>query len=154
MAGLTAAFVAMYKDPANIFVYVAAAAMALFVLYRNLRVLQTNRKTAVMETLTAIEDEAVLLTATQSEKAVLYKHSTRCPISRKVYQEVIKFADKNPDIPVYLLRVIEQRTLSNQVADIFSVAHQSPQVFVIKNGQQVWHASHYDITAAKLQEYI
>jgi bacillithiol system protein YtxJ len=153
-AGLVIAFVAMFKDPKNIFTYVGAAILSLFVLYRNIKVLRANKHTTTMETLKTIEDEPTLQSALNAESAVLYKHSTRCPISANVYHEVVKFASKNPGVPVYLLKVIEQRELSIKVADTFAVEHQSPQAFVVKNGTQVWNASHYDITAAKLQEQL
>jgi bacillithiol system protein YtxJ len=147
-----AASVAMFKDPGHIFIYVTLAIGFAIVFYRRLRVYLTNKKSAVMQTLRTIENEDALTQALQAENAVLYKHSTRCPISANVYHEVVKFAGKFPEIPVYLIKVIENRDLSNQLSDRLDVTHESPQVFVIKKGRPAWHASHYNISAAKLRE--
>jgi bacillithiol system protein YtxJ len=152
VSGFIAAVFAMFKDPRNIFTYVAAAILALIVLYRNLKVTLNQRKISKMEKLIPVGDEKSIEAALKAEKSVLYKHSSRCPISAKTYEEVIKFAGKNPDIPVYLLQVIEQRSLSDKVADLLKIEHQSPQIFAFRDGQLLWHASHYDITASGLQK--
>ena len=99
----------------------------------------------IMPTLRAIEDQATLDEALGSRRAVLYKHSTRCPVSAYVFEEVRTFAESHPAWKVFLLKVIEQRTLSDVVAAQLAVPHQSPQVFIIKDGHCVWNASHSDI---------
>lgn len=104
----------------------------------------------VMPTLQAIENQATLDEALESRRAVLYKHSTRCPVSAYAFQEVLSFAESNPSWKVFLLKVIEQRALSDVVAAQLAVPHQSPQVFIIKDGHCVWDASHSDINEQAL----
>ena len=45
----------------------------------------------------------------------------------------------------YLLDLLRHRELSGEVAEVFGIGHQSPQVLVIKAGVVRAHASHGDI---------
>ncbi len=73
---------------------------------------------------------------------VLFKHSMTCPISSDVYYEV-----SNADAEINLVIVQTARDVSNQIAERTGIRHESPQAIVLKNGQAVYHASHYDVTA-------
>ncbi len=86
--------------------------------------------------------------------AVIFKHSTRCPISSAAHSEVENFAENHPEVPVYLVRVIQNRQASDQVASRFGVAHESPQALVFRDGSLIWHGSHYDVTSAALEDWI
>ena len=79
--------------------------------------------------------------------SVIFKHSTRCPLSAAAYSEMRKFLESNPQAPVWLVDVIEGREISMEIARITSVRHESPQVLLLKDGRVVWHASHYGVTA-------
>lgn len=81
---------------------------------------------------------------------VIFKHSTRCPVSAAAYQEVDQFATLHPDVPVLLVKVIEQRRASGEVERRTAVRHESPQVLLVKGGVTVWHESHWRITADSL----
>lgn len=82
---------------------------------------------------------------------VIYKHSTRCPVSYDAYDEVSRFELAHPDVPVHVIDVVLQRDLSRHVASATGVVHQSPQVIVVEGGSVRWHASHYAITTAALE---
>ncbi|RPI19544.1 MAG: bacillithiol system redox-active protein YtxJ [Acidobacteria bacterium] len=79
--------------------------------------------------------------------AVVFKHSTRCPISRTAQREVELFLNKRPDIPVYLVDVIRDRLISRALATRTGVRHESPQTIVLRRGAVAWHGSHYQVTA-------
>ena len=98
-----------------------------------------------------ILDAAGLAAAIENPRAVLFKHSTRCPVSAYVVDEVIEFAEDHPEWPVYLLKVIEQRRLSHKAADRLRVRHESPQAIVLHRGQVRWHGSHHEVTADALR---
>jgi bacillithiol system protein YtxJ len=80
--------------------------------------------------------------------AVIFKHSTRCPMSTAAFSEMKDFLESNPQPPVCLVDVIDDRAISTEIARITSVRHESPQVLILKEGRVVWHASHYGVTAA------
>ena len=84
---------------------------------------------------------------------VVFKHSTQCPISAAAYRQMESFAE-TASTPVYLVRVIEERPLSNSIAERLLVRHQSPQVMVVKSGGVTWQASHYDITTKAVTEAV
>ena len=73
---------------------------------------------------------------------LVYKHSTRCPISAAAGSEVESFPWKKP---IYWINVIEQRELSNWVQKEFKVPHASPQLLNISGGKVVKVLSHGDI---------
>jgi bacillithiol system protein YtxJ len=104
-----------------------------------------------MQSLYTKEDLQEWLSAHQHERVVLFKHSTTCPISAAAYQQVMKFEEQT-EKPVAMVRVIEERGLSNDIASQFGVRHQSPQALVIDHGKVIWHDSHYQITQASLTE--
>ena len=98
-----------------------------------------------------IADAEALEAAIGSPRAVLFKHSTRCPVSAYVVDEVMEFAEDHPEWPVYVLKVIEQRPLSNEAAERLGVRHESPQAFVLHEGRVRWHGSHNEVTADALR---
>ncbi len=79
--------------------------------------------------------------------AVIFKHSTRCPISAAAYSEMRSFLESNRQAPVWLVDVIADRDVSAEISRLTSVRHESPQVLILKDGHVVWHASHYGVTA-------
>jgi bacillithiol system protein YtxJ len=91
------------------------------------------------------------IAALSDEKpAVIFKHSTRCSISRfalKQFENEYALEDK---VDAYFLDLIEYRDVSNEIANRFQVVHQSPQLLLIKNGQSVYDASHDAIDAGDL----
>ena len=82
----------------------------------------------------------------------VFKHSTQCPISSVAYEEFTDFLQGVPDLPCGAVLVIENRKLSNAIAERFGVRHESPQALLIKSGRVVWHASHWSITPDSLSE--
>ena len=88
-----------------------------------------------------------LTTPQLPEDCYLFKHSTRCPVSARAAQTV----RSHPfDLPVYWVNVIEQRELSNWVADTYGVEHESPQLLEIRGGSVRKVLTHYDIRAERL----
>jgi len=73
---------------------------------------------------------------------VIFKHSLTCPISAAAYDQMAEFAGE-----VALVEVQHARELSAEIENRLGVDHQSPQVIVLRNGQVVWNASHFKITA-------
>ena len=86
---------------------------------------------------------------------VIFKHSTRCSISRMAWNQFQKrFNISDDKMVVYYLDLIEYRSISNAIADDFEVQHQSPQILVIKDGVSVFNASHENIDAKVLEEFV
>lgn len=58
------------------------------------------------------------------------------------------------DTKLYFLDLIAHRDISGQIAEIFQVYHESPQILLIKDGECVLDASHSDISADEVAETI
>ena len=85
---------------------------------------------------------------------VIFKHSTRCSISRMALKQFENEFDLNEKVLSFLLDLIEYRNISNEIASRFGVQHQSPQIILICDGKPVYNASHESIEAAKLVKYL
>jgi bacillithiol system protein YtxJ len=86
---------------------------------------------------------------------IIFKHSTRCGISRMILNQFIKaYSFDISDFDLYYLDLLSYRDISNKIAETFQVYHQSPQLLVIKNGITVAHQSHGDINTLDLQQFI
>ena len=89
------------------------------------------------------------------ETVAIFKHSTRCGISRMVIKMFEKQFDESlKNLKVYYLDLLNYKELSNEVGYTFQVVHQSPQLLVVKNGIAIAHASHYDITTVDLKSFL
>lgn len=78
---------------------------------------------------------------------LIFKHSTRCSISRATLDRLERnWKDSEvPNVKPYFLDLLSYRSISNAIADQFQVEHQSPQVLIIRNGKSVYDNSHYGI---------
>lgn len=81
----------------------------------------------------------------------IFKHSTRCSISKMVLSR-FESTNDSASLSVYLLDLLNYRDLSNQIADDFNVKHESPQLLVIKDGECYKHSSHTSIHQLNLFE--
>ncbi|HIB48099.1 MAG TPA: bacillithiol system redox-active protein YtxJ [Flavobacteriaceae bacterium] len=85
----------------------------------------------------------------------IFKHSTRCGISRMVLRNFESGYNLSDDqIKLYFLDLLSHRDISDEVGYRFQVIHQSPQLIVVKNGVAVANASHHSIRAGDLEKFI
>lgn len=100
--------------------------------------------------LTNLDQLNAIETLSNQQTVAIFKHSTRCSISRMALKQFENEFASADSIATYFLDLIEYREISNEIASRFGVMHQSPQLIVIKNGQAIYDASHSDIDAAAL----
>jgi bacillithiol system protein YtxJ len=83
---------------------------------------------------------------------LLFKHSTRCPISAAAFAEFERFlSHRSGGRPsTALIRVIEERPVSIAAAQRLGVEHESPQAIWIVGQAAVASLSHGAITAESL----
>ena len=102
--------------------------------------------------LTSVEQAQELL---DNEQALLiFKHSTRCPISGAAHGRFYELLTKHPDMPVpfAVVLVVEDRPVSSWLAERLGVVHASPQVILVSGGRAVWHTSHMAISEQSILE--
>lgn len=98
-----------------------------------------------------VKDERELERAFGEPWALVFKHSTRCPVSASAHREVAQFRRRHPEAPVYVVHVVEQRPLSSGVAARTGVRHESPQAIVLSGGKVLWTDSHEGVSAEALE---
>lgn len=91
----------------------------------------------------------------QTKPVVLFKHSTRCSISRFALKRFdAEFNYDEDKIDWYLLDLLNHRDISNEMAHRYKVEHQSPQIIVVRNGKAVFSSTHDGIDAKDLVKFI
>lgn len=106
-------------------------------------------------TLTSMEELETIETISYEKPVVLFKHSTRCSISRfalKRFDAEYDFFEEQMNW--YLLDLLNYRDLSNEIARRYNIEHQSPQIIVIRNGKAVFDTSHDAIGVYDLKQFI
>ena len=98
-----------------------------------------------------IESENDLNTTIENsniKNVVIFKHSTRCIISKTVLKNFENEAENSntENIDFYYLDLLNYRNISNEIAEQFNITHQSPQVILIKNEEAIYNASHDEIS--------
>jgi bacillithiol system protein YtxJ len=87
--------------------------------------------------------------------ALIFKHSTRCSISSMALARLERqWKFSLDDVDAYFLDLLQNRGISNEIAQRFDVQHQSPQVLLIKDGACVFHTSHNDINVPGIEEIL
>lgn len=94
--------------------------------------------------LTDIAALQTILDASKEATQIIFKHSTTCSIS-SVALNRFKKSDNPPNADYYIVDVKKQRDISNAIAEMLHVQHESPQVVVIKNGEAIYNESHLNI---------
>ena len=93
-----------------------------------------------------------IMELSHQQPVAIFKHSTRCSISRMALKQFENEFDLEGSITLYFLDLLNHRDISQEIAARFDVYHQSPQLLLIKEGKSVYDASHSDIDAVELKE--
>lgn len=105
-----------------------------------------------------LTDEAQLAEISQTSAqtpCLIFKHSTRCSISQMAKNRLERQWELSENaLRPYYLDLLQYRHISNQVADVFRVHHESPQVLLIVNGECIYDESHQAISAAEIAEVL
>ena len=115
----------------------------------------TNQNGLNWNALTEIKQLDAIVDASAEKPVVIFKHSTRCSISRMALKNFEREYDlAESEAAPYFLDLLEHRDISNEIAQKFQVIHQSPQLILIKDGKAVYNASHSEIDAEALKSKI
>lgn len=88
------------------------------------------------------------------DEIVLFKHSPTCALSLSAYREVARLQEVRPDAPVHLISVRSERALARYVAERTGIPHESPQVIILRKGEVIAAASHWQIACDSLAELL
>lgn len=106
-----------------------------------------------------LEDTAQLEVLERDAKekvVVLFKHSTRCAVSRMALSMFQKDFDREwtGKVNLYMVDVLRARVVSRAIEKRFGVRHESPQLILLKDKQVVLHQSHARITARSIADFL
>ena len=96
----------------------------------------------------------IIADKSKTKTQLIFKHSTRCGISRMVMNQFVVAYDVDANVDLYYLDLLSYRDVSNEVGYKFQVMHQSPQLLVLRNGVVVAHASHGGINEMDLTQLV
>lgn len=89
----------------------------------------------------------------KQQPVVIFKHSTRCSISAMAKSRLER-EEPAANTLFYYLDLIRYRSVSNKIAEDFSVHHESPQILLIKNGECTYDESHNGISMQDIAEQV
>ncbi len=105
--------------------------------------------------LNSIEQLDKITKSSKTKTQAIFKHSTRCGISRMVIRNFESSFDIDENqIDLYYLDLLNYRDVSSEISARFQVFHESPQFIVIRNGETVHHSSHSMITPQVLHQFV
>src|SRR5690606_24873814 len=100
-------------------------------------------------------DQLEMIIQNSWERPVLiFKHSTRCIISKSALRSFESGFNLEDKMTLYYLDLLQYRNVSNEIAEVFGIVHQSPQILLIKNGKVIYNESHEGIDARVLKEFV
>lgn len=101
------------------------------------------------DNITTMEQLEAIHEASFQAPQLIFKHSTSCNISADAWEEL-----QQSDFQVHYLDLLTYRPISNAIADKYDVVHKSPQVLVIKDGNCIYHESHWRIKNEEIEQYL
>ena len=89
-----------------------------------------------------------LISAADPRPLVIFKHSRSCGTSAQAFDELLEHLDaSDSDVRYAIVTVQTHRDVSSAVSRMLGVRHETPQALIVQDGQVVWSASHFRVTA-------
>lgn len=87
---------------------------------------------------------------------MIFKHSTRCSISGMALNRLERSWSDQEVAPLkpYFLDLIRYRDISDRIAELFKIRHESPQVLVIKDEEVIYDNSHMGINYDSIKDTV
>lgn len=103
-----------------------------------------------LDQLDLIKDES------KKQTVLIFKHSTRCSISRASLDRLERNwkEDEMAALKPYFLDLLSFRGISNEISNTFNVEHESPQLLIVRNGEVIYHTSHFGIDYKSLLPFV
>ncbi|MEJ8803679.1 bacillithiol system redox-active protein YtxJ [Pontibacter sp. H249] len=104
--------------------------------------------------LTSTEQLDEVLQESKDTPIVIFKHSTACSISSTAKSRLERqWQGAGLDhVKPYYLDLLSYRPVSNEVADVLNVTHQSPQLLLVQDGMCTYDVSHLSISVDALKK--
>lgn len=107
-----------------------------------------NKFMAFVE-LNSIEKLNELFKKSNEKPVVVFKHSITCPISSDAASQM---SIVNSEVNIVIVQT--SRLISNEIENRTNIRHESPQLIILKDEKSIFNASHYQITADKIEDVL
>ena len=106
-----------------------------------------------LRSLDQIED---IRSESKENPVLIFKHSTRCNISRASLDRLERnWKDEEmKEVRLYFLDLISYREVSSRIAEEFDVEHESPQVLIIRDERSTYDRSHFEINYHQIRDAV
>jgi monothiol bacilliredoxin len=84
----------------------------------------------------------------------ILQHSPHCHYCLIAHQLMDDVAAAHPEVSVVWVNVLDHRDLSDTIAELTLIKHESPQLFLFRHGEMVWHANYPDIARDAIEEQV
>lgn len=96
-----------------------------------------------------------LFNSENNELVILYKHSYRCSVCNFSKSRVeANIEEQSQKARFVFIDVIKNRSVSDRIAELSGISHQSPQLLIVQNGRVIQHASHGEISSDMIAETV
>jgi thioredoxin 1 len=99
-----------------------------------------------------VSDLARARAASYTGPVLLLKHSAWCGISSSALYAFRCHAETATDVPHWVVTVQTHAPVSEFITRSLRLAHQTPQLILLRAGEAVWTRSHRQISQATLEE--
>jgi bacillithiol system protein YtxJ len=89
------------------------------------------------------------LAASHAAPVIVFKHSESCGAS---WRAEASLGDGALPAPVLRLVVQRSRAVSERLARLVGIRHESPQVLILVDGKVAWHTSHSGVTRERVAD--
>ena len=115
-----------------------------------------NNKTMKWSELRSANQIDIIREESKENPVLIFKYSSRCSISRMALDRLERSWDESDMqmVKPYFLDLIMYRNVSNQIADVFDVEHESPQVLIIDNEKSIYDQSHMGIQYEAIKDAV
>lgn len=104
---------------------------------------------------TSLEKLDELIASVSEKPLLLFKHSTRCSVSGMArFHFERSWHSRDEFITLGFVDLLAHRDVSDRIAEITGVRHQSPQVIVLKGNEVIYEASHEQIDAKRIESLV
>lgn len=104
-----------------------------------------------MKEIKSVDEWERVLDESKNGPVFMLKHSSTCPISASGYRA---FEAYETNIPKNYMIVQNNKPISRAIEEDLGIRHESPQLFLLKDGKAVWNASHYGIMQTAIEKAV
>jgi thioredoxin 1 len=89
-----------------------------------------------------------VLAASHAEPVIVFKHSESCGAS---WMAEASLGERALPVTIHRLVVQRSRALSDRLARLLGVRHESPQILILVDGRAAWHTSHAGVRRDRVE---